>query len=112
MIIEGFNSGGLKTQSNIFVANDGYMYFQGTDHAVWRVNVADSSDRTNFGGRHARGRRGAVRRAVDGPEPRDWAARPIAEPSPREASAAGASVFLDAPGAVDYSNLRVRRPRG
>ncbi len=50
MMIEGFNPGGLKTQSNIFVAPDGYMYFQGTDHAVWRVNIADASDRTNFGG--------------------------------------------------------------
>jgi len=49
-MIEGFNPGGLKTQSNIFVTPDGYMYFQGTDHAVWRVNVADASDPTNFGG--------------------------------------------------------------
>ena len=50
LIIEGINPSQLKTQSDVFVANDGYMYFQGTDQAVWRVNAADSSDRTNFGG--------------------------------------------------------------
>jgi predicted alpha-1,6-mannanase (GH76 family) len=50
LIIEGINPGQLKTQSDVFIAADGYMYFQGTDQAVWRVNSADSSDRTNFGG--------------------------------------------------------------
>ena len=46
MMIEGFNFGRLKTQSNIVVAADGYTYFQGTDHAVWRVNVAEPGHAT------------------------------------------------------------------
>ena len=50
MIIWGTNPQGFKTNSDVFVAGDGYMYFQGTDQAVWRVNAADASDSNNFGG--------------------------------------------------------------
>ena len=42
----------FETQSDVLVA-DGYMYFQGTDQAVWRVNanLADAIfDYNNFGG--------------------------------------------------------------
>lgn len=50
MIIESSNVGGFKTNSDVFVV-DAYMYFQGTDQAVWRVAVGDSlTDRNNFGG--------------------------------------------------------------
>jgi len=42
----------FKAQSDILVA-DGYMYFQGTDQAIWRVNVNLTDaifDYNNFGG--------------------------------------------------------------
>src|SRR5258708_9782656 len=33
------NPGGFKTQSDVLVAADGYMYFRGTDDKVWRVKT-------------------------------------------------------------------------
>jgi len=48
--LEGSNIGLFKTNSNIMVS-DGYMYFQGTDQAVWRVSIAAAMfDNNNFGG--------------------------------------------------------------
>jgi hypothetical protein len=43
------NPGGFKTQSDVFVADDGFMYFRGTDNKVWRVST-DGSIRSNPGG--------------------------------------------------------------
>ncbi len=45
----GTNPHGFKTQSNVFVAADGYMYFRGTDDKVWRVKT-DGTDSSNPGG--------------------------------------------------------------
>jgi predicted alpha-1,6-mannanase (GH76 family) len=49
MIIEGTNPGGFATLSDVQV-RAGYMYFRGTDNAVWRVNATNPGDCTNFGG--------------------------------------------------------------
>ncbi len=50
MMIQGFHVGDFNTNSDVFVA-DGYMYFQGTDQAVWRVSAENPMiDRNNFGG--------------------------------------------------------------
>jgi len=49
MIIEGTNPGGFATSSDVLV-QAGYMYFRGTDNAVWRVNAANPGDCANFGG--------------------------------------------------------------
>jgi hypothetical protein len=45
----GTNPGGFKTQSDVFVAADGFMYFRGTDDKVWRVKT-DGTGGTNPGG--------------------------------------------------------------
>jgi hypothetical protein len=48
--LEGSNIGDFKTNSEVFVAST-YMYFQGTDQAVWKVAFGSPmSDRNNFGG--------------------------------------------------------------
>jgi predicted alpha-1,6-mannanase (GH76 family) len=49
MMIGGTRPGGFQTLSDVYAA-DGYMYFRGTDDAVWRVNATDPGDSTNFGG--------------------------------------------------------------
>jgi hypothetical protein len=46
----GVNPGGLKTQSDVFVAADGLMYFHGTDDKVWRVSTDGKTVRDNVGG--------------------------------------------------------------
>jgi hypothetical protein len=48
--LEGSNIGGFKTNSDVLVAGP-YMYFQGTDQAVWKVAFGNPmSERNNFGG--------------------------------------------------------------
>jgi predicted alpha-1,6-mannanase (GH76 family) len=49
MIIAGTCPGRFQTLSDVLAA-DGYMYFQGTDHAVWRVSTTNPADNTNYGG--------------------------------------------------------------
>jgi hypothetical protein len=44
------NPNGFTTLSDVLVGDDGYMYFRGTDNAVWRVNPMNAADNTNFGG--------------------------------------------------------------
>jgi hypothetical protein len=43
------NLGGFKTNSVPFAAADGFVYFQGTDNTLWRVNSVDGSG-TKVGG--------------------------------------------------------------
>jgi predicted alpha-1,6-mannanase (GH76 family) len=65
MIIEGSNPGGFTTLSDVLV-RDGYLYFRGTDNAVWRVNATNPSDCTNFGGPGALSTQSNVYPADDG----------------------------------------------
>jgi hypothetical protein len=44
------NPNGFTTLSDVLIGDDGYMYFRGTDKAVWRVNPYNPTDCTNFGG--------------------------------------------------------------
>ena len=44
------NPNGFTTLSDVLVGDDGYMYFRGTDNAVWRVNPMNAAENTNFGG--------------------------------------------------------------
>jgi hypothetical protein len=44
------NPNGFTTWSDVLVGDDGYLYFRGTDNAVWRVNPSNPADNTNFGG--------------------------------------------------------------
>jgi Chitinase class I len=44
------NPGGFTTLSDVLIGDDNYMYFRGTDNAVWRVNPSNPADNTNFGG--------------------------------------------------------------
>jgi hypothetical protein len=44
------NPNGFTTWSDVLVGDDGYLYFRGTDNAVWRVHPLNPADNTNFGG--------------------------------------------------------------
>jgi len=65
MIIEGTNPGGFTTLSDV-LCRAGYLYFRGTDNAVWRVNATNPSDCTNFGGPSALSTQSNVYPADDG----------------------------------------------
>jgi hypothetical protein len=49
VVIEGTIPGGFQAASDV-LARDGYLYFRGTDDAVWRVNATCPSESTNYGG--------------------------------------------------------------
>jgi predicted alpha-1,6-mannanase (GH76 family) len=65
MMIEGTNPGSFRALSAVLSKN-GYLYFRGTDNAVWRVNGTNPSDNTNFGGPNVVSARSIVFPADDG----------------------------------------------
>ncbi len=74
MIIESSNPGGFTTLSDVLV-RAGYLYFRGTDNAVWRVNATSPADCTNFGGPGVVAAQSRVTYATSPTWPRTWAHR-------------------------------------
>src|ERR1700684_1412913 len=108
MIIEGTNPGGFTTSSDV-LARDGYLYFRGTDNAVWRVNATNPSDCTNFGGPSALSTQSNVYPADDGhiyfcgPGGKVWRVSAVAPHNPATLGTfAAASGVLAANGCVYF----------